>query len=247
MSKAWSWRHAILKSELSPTTRHVLLTLGCHMTDAGDSAFPSQRTIADETGLGVNTVNKHLMIAKDAGWVSVQKLGMAGKKWKLNSYVATWPKGVSLKGSREEQGVSPNDEGVSPNDIKVFHQMDTNISYNIPSKGSIKNTTQKRRSKIKPDWIPDKLQEKTLAKITNLTDEDIENETDKFKDYHTAKGTLSFNWNANFRTWITNAAKWKREANAKQASTTDRITSIGERRRKIRARVIAQSGSGGLS
>ncbi len=37
--RSWTWRHGILKSDLPATTRHVLLTISCHMNDLGEGAY----------------------------------------------------------------------------------------------------------------------------------------------------------------------------------------------------------------
>jgi helix-turn-helix protein len=54
------WRWAISDSGLPSTSRHILLTLGLHMSLAGEKCFPSLTTIAGETGLARSTVSKHL-------------------------------------------------------------------------------------------------------------------------------------------------------------------------------------------
>lgn len=89
----FSWRLAILRSDLQPVTRHVLLTLSCHMNDAGESCYPSIRTLCRETGLSNRCVIDHLRIAADAGWVNVASQRFKGHAWKRNSYSIRWPEG----------------------------------------------------------------------------------------------------------------------------------------------------------
>ena len=90
----FSWRHAILKSELSPTTRLVLLTLSCHMNDAGESCFPSIATLVEETGLSRSSVIAHIKLAKGAGWIRVGLHGFGGQKWKSHEYTSAIPDSV---------------------------------------------------------------------------------------------------------------------------------------------------------
>ncbi len=90
-SRAWSWRHAILDSGLKPTTRHVLLTIGCSMNDKGEGCFPTTKQLAVETGLSERAVCEHIALAIDAGWLASFQHGFKGQKWKRNEYRPRWP------------------------------------------------------------------------------------------------------------------------------------------------------------
>ena len=65
----FTWRSAIVESDLPPVTRHVALTLSLHMNERGGSCFPSHKTLADETGLHVDTVRTHLAALTKGGWL----------------------------------------------------------------------------------------------------------------------------------------------------------------------------------
>jgi hypothetical protein len=71
VSNYFSWQHAILKSKLEPTTKHVCLTIGCHMAQDGSGCFPSYNLIAEETGLSRRCVIEHVRKAADAGYLEV--------------------------------------------------------------------------------------------------------------------------------------------------------------------------------
>lgn len=90
-SRAWSWRHAFASSDLPPTTKHVLHTLGMFMNELGEGCYPSVADICRYSGLDKKTVLKHLAAARDAGWISVSQHGYRGQKWKRNEYAARWP------------------------------------------------------------------------------------------------------------------------------------------------------------
>jgi len=53
-NRSWSWRHALLKSDLPATTRHVLLTISCFMNDVGGGCYPTHKHI----GAGKGTVGE---------------------------------------------------------------------------------------------------------------------------------------------------------------------------------------------
>lgn len=89
--KPYTWRAAILKSNLAPTTRHVLLTLSCYINDVGQSAYPSIKTLAKDTGLTERAVGTHLHVARDENWLRVSKHGFGGQKWANNEYFPQLP------------------------------------------------------------------------------------------------------------------------------------------------------------
>ncbi|CAB3742691.1 hypothetical protein LMG24238_06924 [Paraburkholderia sediminicola] len=101
--KPWTWRHAIISSPLPSTTRHVLLTLSCHVNDAGEPAYPSTALLATETGLSERSVVTHLQDAAALGWLIVQKHGYGGQRWARNQYYPRVPDGFELP-DREIRG-----------------------------------------------------------------------------------------------------------------------------------------------
>lgn len=133
-----SWRGYVLKSDLLPVTRHVLLTLACHMNDAGESCFPSIQMLCEETGLSKQTLITHLKHATDAGWIVVGKVGLSGQRWGRNSYQIDWPD--SIKGGQggrpplEQKAVNVADEGGQRGIQKAVNHVDllNNSSVNSP-------------------------------------------------------------------------------------------------------------------
>ena len=62
-SRCWSWRSAIARSGMPTTMRTVLWAISFHMNEHGTGCYPSQETIAEETGLKRETVNRYLVRA----------------------------------------------------------------------------------------------------------------------------------------------------------------------------------------
>lgn len=111
----FSWREGILESGLPPTTRHVLLTLSCHMNDLGESCFPSTRLLSHETGLSERAVVTHLRKARDAGWLQVDPVGLGGQRWRKHQYTVAIPEGDERGASPFDCGAGqPDDEGTEP-------------------------------------------------------------------------------------------------------------------------------------
>jgi hypothetical protein len=124
--KPWTWRHAIINSPLPPTTRHVLLTLSCHVNDAGEPAYPSTALLAAETGLSERAVVTHLQSAAALGWLIVQKHGYGGQKWARNQYYPRVPDGFELpdRDTRgTEAGSVPSKTGRKNKALKDVQQL----------------------------------------------------------------------------------------------------------------------------
>lgn len=112
-TRAWTWRHAIIKSGLPPTTRHVLLTISCFMNEMGDGCYPTQKQLADATGLSERAVRQHLDVAEKAGWIKRQEHGFRGQKWRNHEYQACWPEPQDVeKGAAPDAG--PSEKGEEP-------------------------------------------------------------------------------------------------------------------------------------
>lgn len=147
----FSWRKAILKSGLPPTTRHVLLTLACHMNEAGESCFPSIKLLCEETGLSNRAVITHLQNATELGWITVGKHGFGGQRWAAHEYRPAWPhhlrkvadalekavnvvhhdnqKAVNVVHVLDEKAVNVVPKGGEPNDEKAVKEVHSSNPY----------------------------------------------------------------------------------------------------------------------
>ena len=128
MSKPiFSWRHAVLESDLHATTKHVLLTLSCHMSAAGDSCFPTIKTTARECSLSKRTVITHIQKANESGWLLVGVHGFGGKKWRRHEYAVAIPEGGE---PNDTEVVNLMHEGGEPNDTEVVKEVHSSTSDN---------------------------------------------------------------------------------------------------------------------
>lgn len=73
--------------------------------------------------------------------------------------------------------------------------------------GGGKRAPPKVGSRISPDWKPSDQDEKH-ATDRNYAPENITKLASHFRDYHLAKGTVSRDWSASWRTWIANDQKF---------------------------------------
>lgn len=73
---------------------------------------------------------------------------------------------------------------------------------------SLRSVPQKRRERLRDDWAPSEAGER-FAQDQGL---DIRSEAQKFRNHHTAKGSLMADWDAAWRTWCGNAQRFAPKA-----------------------------------
>lgn len=86
------------------------------------------------------------------------------------------------------------------------------LSYNTgTTTGTITGIAPKRKTK-QATPVPSAISDEAFmwARKEGLNDREIQEQSDQFRDHHTAKGTMMKDWNAAFRTWIRNAKGWGR-------------------------------------
>ena len=121
--EAWTWRHAIVKSDLPATTRHVLLTLSIYMNEAGKGCFPSVDEIVSATGLSKRAVLTHLQAAVDAGWLVRRELGLRGRKWRRSEYESRWPDRGGAMVDEDQDEDEGGERGAPPHADEVVNDV----------------------------------------------------------------------------------------------------------------------------
>jgi hypothetical protein len=96
ISPLFTWRAALIEDpRLNASTRHVALTLSLYMSERGDSAFPSEATLAKDCARGKSTISAAITQLEECGWVHVKRApGNAGGRGRTNIYRAVVPKTV---------------------------------------------------------------------------------------------------------------------------------------------------------
>ena len=134
LSEFFTWRTAILHSDLHASCRLTLLVLSCHMNEVGGSCFPSIKTLATETGMERKAVMRAIRHAIDKGWLSKEQGRLSGQKWRQNFYTAQLPRKVVPLGYQlpvdNSEGGPFESEGGPIEGQKVVPQWDTNSSIN---------------------------------------------------------------------------------------------------------------------
>ena len=106
LSPLFSWRGAIVTSDLAGPTRFVALVLSLHMNEAGGSCFPSQETLGKECALSPRQVRHHLSVLRDEGWLNIHYRNSPGGRKAF--YDAEVPFSVYLSGRSMKEGPVPD-------------------------------------------------------------------------------------------------------------------------------------------
>lgn len=181
-TRSWSWRHAVLKSDLPPTTRHVLLTISCFMNDVGGGCYPTQEQLAEASGLTDRAVRKHIDAAVEAGWLVKREHGFRGQKWRNHEYEAAWPaQHIGDENQHvdeaEEPRSAPSKQAEEPRSAKVRNHVPT-ILPDHSSKPSLRSEACERVSFDEIwNWFPQRPgANRTEAKreFSRLSDEETQ-------------------------------------------------------------------------
>lgn len=235
----YSWRAAICASDLAPVARHVALTLSLHMSEVGDSCFPSQQTLAHETGLCERAIRTHLRALENAGWlVMVRRGGRSGDghTWS-SSYEATIANRKLMPVDSQSQ---PESEAPQP----AYDDMSTGTP--IPPRTSLRTSVvedsiiaspsakaEKRRTRIPDDFaVTDHMRAWARENVPTV---DLEWQTSQFVDHYRADGRPQLDWTRRWYTWMRNAATRFAPRNGH-----DQANRVRDRIKRVNARLIAE-------
>ena len=213
---------------LSGCRKLVLVTLA-NRTNENGICWPSQQLLADECGISIRALADHLKGLETDGFVerTTKHLGQGN-------------------GSRTYYRLSLNSLKLAPENIAPAEFAPANFSsctgstphvtnlhepsVTIEDKSSIvaanpEQPSKKRSGKVRgpsrktalpESWYPGPA---VLAYASQMkfTREEINHETDQFRASAVANGRRYADWDAAFRTWLGNCAKWRAERAGRQA------------------------------
>jgi len=129
----FTWRSAILKSDLQSTTKLVLLVISTYMDDHGGGAFPSTRTIANDASLSQKAVLTHVEKAQEAGFLIVFKKKQRGQDWALNHYKIAFPVKHAAEGGSAPSENQPDCEGAERGSAPFLQASETQAEQGLQS------------------------------------------------------------------------------------------------------------------
>lgn len=220
----FTWRSAVASKHgpANPTMKHVLIFLSLHMSEKGDSCFPSTRLLAEETGLNQRTIVKQLAEAGRLGWIGKREQRLQnGQGWRRIEYFPQIPPGVekmfhekqredpehsrqgegpgssAQRDARSDKGEGPGSKGECPDDIPLTRSTSRVLHEGRASRGT----------RLPDDFkISDPIREWCHQEQFNP-----EQFIDAFKDHWKAasgKNAIKLDWDATFRNWMRNERKF---------------------------------------
>jgi Helix-turn-helix domain len=105
LAPIFTWRSAILHSELPSTTKLVALAISVYLNEMTHTAWPSNVTLARDTSLGLSTVRRCLGVLEEGGWLEREE--RRGKTSILHSRTPPALGGVSDRPLQERAGTPP--------------------------------------------------------------------------------------------------------------------------------------------
>jgi hypothetical protein len=215
----FTWRSAVMDSDLPSITRHILLTLSTYMNDHGDAVYPSLKTLENKTGLSRKTIIKHLNFANEKEFLVTSKKSYKGNTWKQNEYRMRFPKGGVYEGATESKVVELGDASGGTQGTHLVEELHTNSNRNSKTNSKYmsnedKGTTNdkpKRKTSITTKFgevkrLPDKYRQ--IATDKGMHESWHEFEWGLFCDHWDGGGKTWLNWTAVWRSWVTKAINW---------------------------------------
>ena len=222
------------------TGRKFVLVALCDAANDDGACFMCVETIAYKCGMGVRTVQGHLIDLEATGFIwRDARLGRSSI-YSVNVVVLEdaeknplWVKRQLMKRTpAKTAGVSktPADSAPPPAEVAGAPAEPAPIPVSQPS--PIRKNNNKARQCVLPDgFMPNKTAE-AMASEMGL---DIAAELSAFQDHHAANGSTFKDWQAAFRTWLRNAVRFaRREVTSRPAFAASGETAY---QRSMRERV----------
>ena len=190
--------------------------------DEDGFAWPSLKTIEEDSNVCIRAIPKCLRNLVDLGFVSILPICAGeefpnGKKARRNRqiYRLTLPGGSTEQSSTEQGTVTPGNSVPSHRGTQCTSFDNGKNQLNEPLEREKPPHHSSRRSCSFPtDWKPAPAHLE-LAKEHNV---DISVEAEKFRDHALAQGRMCKDWNAAFRNWIRKSSEFRQSVNLSHAA-----------------------------
>lgn len=221
--QAMTWA---VEQSLPALQKLVLLMLANHTNGHTGRCDPSIARLCAECGMSKTALLSAIDSLEEAGLVSVvrRKLGDVSLR---NSYRLALP-GVDMTTASVDvveveeipRGVvRQTDGGSPPEELPVVRE-----KYLKQEVEPVSEPKAVRGSRLPADYHPNE----THSRLALELHVDLVSEVVQFMDYHKAKGSVMKDWDAALRTWLRNAAKWRKQGSTQQTGWLDELT--GKRR-----------------
>ncbi len=188
--------------DLPPTEKIVLLALADQASDEGTQCWPSVIRIARRCSQGERTVRRALTALEDKGHLTRDH----------------------REGTSTQYRVHPCRSGTPARTAPLPETTATPAAQAGESSGLTRLETRpppRRASRVPQDFAP-ATTGKTAMLVAQWPPERLAAEREQFADYHSAKGTLSFDWQASWRSWVRKAQTWEPFGDVQRQTRTGR-------------------------
>lgn len=213
----------------------LALALADHASDDGTRVYPGVKALADKTRQSERTVQYQLRRMQESGWLILVGQGHGGRSmhaeyrisldWIKGAEIAPFQKGATddIKGAiHDTKGCNLTQERVQP----IAPANNRHRTINEPSLNRLAPVAADAPPKQKTSracTLPEKFEpDATGMDLASELGLSVAAEQAAFADHHTANGSTFKDWQAAFRTWLRNSAKFsRRDAGRKPAFATN--------------------------
>ncbi len=194
----------------------LALALADHAHEDGTHVFPKIKGLAEKTRQSERSVQYQLRRMEEAGWLIRVSHGNGGRSSATEYRIShAWLKGAdfaSLKKSAtdDEKGASEDGKGCNPAQKRVQPVAPANNRQGIVKEPSgIVDAHQPKLVRDRATSLPDGFEpNETADRLAGELGLVVAAELEAFEDHHRANGTTFKDWQAAFRTWLRNSAKF---------------------------------------
>ncbi|MBG3079049.1 helix-turn-helix domain-containing protein [Proteus mirabilis] len=204
----------------NPLRKLVLVKLADNANDQGE-AWPSVAYIAEQCEISVRSVQNHITELEKMGLLRTEFRKSANGLNQSNIYHLLLREPVN-SGAGNAGGSGAGDAPTGAGDSKTGAGDAPRISKDPvidPNNKNIKSRSEKSKAKtsLPDDFKPTAIHgEKALSAGLVLNDE-----FEKFCDYHASKGSMFIDWNRAFNYWLGQAKQFKPQKNTTSSANID--------------------------
>ena len=196
--------------------------------DENSSCWPSHKRIASDAGVSVRRVQQVLISLKSAGWIDWDQRKSEGKDFPNTSNIyrvfgtagrhgvptgaqeVPTPPRQEMPTGAQEVPTPPRQEMPTGAQEVPSELITTELTTKELESAKPKPATRKKPSTHVPDLFPitDRMREWAATKYPTV---DIAEQTERFLDYHRAKGSVMADWIAGWRNWIARAPQFQQK------------------------------------
>lgn len=207
----------------------LALALADHASDDGTRVYPGVMALAKKTRQSERTVQYQLRRMEESGWLILVGQGHGGRsmhaeyrispEWLMGAEIAPIKKGANdgEKGAIDnKKGANDDTKGCNLTQERVQPVAPANNRHRTISEPSLNRFSDDADAPPKPKTgracvLPENFEpNETCLVIAAELGLSVAVEHDAFSDYHTANGSTFKDWQAAFRTWLRNSAKFAR-------------------------------------